>query len=454
MSFCKDFIWGAATAAYQIEGGARADGRGDSIWDVYCRRPGRVYQGHTGEQACDHYHRYREDVALMAQLGIRAYRLSISWPRVLPNGVGQVNQAGLAFYSDLIDALLENGITPYVTLYHWDLPEALAVRGGWLNPESPAWFEEYARTVVDALGNRVKHWMPFNEPQVFVGLGYVTAVHAPGEALPRREYLQMSHNILLAHGRSVRAIRELCAGAQVGTAHAGLYAYPATDAPKDAEAARRYLFDCVHDENPVSSLAWWADPMFLGRYPDFSAIDGFAEDMPAIASGDMELISQPLDFLGFNLYQGDPVSADAQAPHGIRVHPFPEGVPMSYMNWPVTPEAMYFAVKEVYSRYRKPVFITENGMASNDMVSLDGKVHDPNRIDYTARYLQALRQAADEGAQVRGYFHWSLMDNFEWAEGYRPRFGLIYVDYATKKRIPKDSFYWYRDVIAQNGKNL
>ncbi len=454
MGFCKDFVWGAATAAYQIEGAVDTDGRGKSIWDVFSHRDGKIYKNSNGDIACDHYNRYKEDVALMAQAGLKAYRMSISWSRVIPDGDGAVNEKGIKFYSDLVDELIANGITPYITLYHWDYPQALHQRGGWLNPQSSDWFEYYTRVVVSALGDRVKNWIPLNEPQVDMSCGHVDGVHAPGQSLPRCEQLQMGHNMLLAHGKAVKAIRELCKDAKVGTAHAGAGAYPLDNTPESIEAAKRKIFTCAVDSDPLMCIGWWADAMFLGKYPDMSHVPGFSEDMPNIAPGDMEIISQPLDFLGFNYYRGTRFSKDDSCPHGIRAYEFPDGYPKSMMEWPITPDGIYYAAKFVYERYNMPLMITENGIAINDWEALDGGVHDPNRIDYVHKYLIALKRAVDEGCDIRGYFYWSFMDNYEWSWGYRPRFGLVYVDYETQKRIPKDSFYWYKDVIAQNGENL
>lgn len=450
MGFPENFIWGAATASYQIEGAAYEDGKGLSIWDVFCKRPGAVFEGHSGDVACDHYHRFREDIALMKELGIKAYRLSISWPRVLPEGTGAINEKGMRFYEELADELLKAGITPYVTLFHWDYPYALYKRGGWLNPESPLWFEEYVRKIAGRLGGKIRHFFTFNEPQCFIGLGFNGKEHAPNLSCSNQDLLQMAHNVLLAHGRAVKALREVIPGCLVGYAPTGTSYYPATEKPEDIEAARKAIFSPDRDNWPFG-IAWWSDPVLLGRYPE-EGIRSMGEDMPSVAPGDLELISQPLDFYGQNIYNSRPVESDGKG--GFRVVPFPAGYPRTCIDWPVTPESLYWLPKFLYERYKTPIVITENGMSCHDVVSLDGKVHDPNRIDFIHRYLRYLRRAVEDGVDVRGYFHWSFMDNFEWCRGYDERFGLVHVDYTTQKRIPKDSFYDYREIIRSNGETL
>lgn len=448
--FPKDFVWGAAAASYQIEGAALEDGRGLSVWDMFSRKPGAVFGGHTGDVAINHYHRYREDVQLMREVGIQAYRLSIAWPRVLPEGVGALNEQGLAFYDSLIDALLEAGIQPYVTLFHWDYPYALYQRGGWLNPDSPDWFADYTRVIVETLGDRVRHWMTQNEPQCFIGLGHFHGVHAPGVRLAWEDILRMTHHALLAHGKSVQVIRA-CAKTppQVGAAPVGVTFMPYTDSAEDIEAARQHMFS-LNTPDPWNNT-WYADPMLLGRYPE-DGLRIFERYMPPIGANDMQTIAQPLDFYGCNIYQGDYVRAGANGTPEI-VESY-TGHPHTTMRWWVRPEALYWGPKFLYERYGKPIIITENGLANADWVAVDGRVHDPQRIDYTTRYLIALRAAAADGVPVHGYFHWSILDNFEWAEGYNERFGMIYVDYRTQARILKDSAYWYKDVIASGGANL
>lgn len=450
MQFPKDFVWGAATAAYQVEGAACEDGKGLSIWDTFCKQPGRVFEGQSGDVACDSYHRFKEDVALMAKLGIRAYRFSVSWPRVLPNGTGAVNEKGVAFYSALIDELLKNGITPYLTLFHWDYPQALFERGGWLNPDSSDWFAEYASLVGERFGDRVKHFMTVNEPQCFIGLSYVGTVHAPGIHFPRAAALKMAHNVLLSHGKAVQALRAAAPDCKIGLAPIGDSYFPATERPEDIEAARQATFR-TDPENWAFSIPWWSDPILFGRYPQ-DAVTAFGEDMPAVGANDMKIISQPMDFYGQNIYQASPVSSDGRG--GYRLAPRKTGHAKTAIGWPVTPEILYWLPKFLYERYKTPLLITENGVSCTDAPSADGKVHDSVRIDFLKAYLLNLGRAVREGVDVRGYFHWSLLDNFEWANGYNDRFGLIYIDYETQKRIPKDSAFWYSETVRTNGAGL
>ncbi len=449
--FCEGFVWGAASASYQVEGAAALDGKGPSVWDALCKRPGAIWNGHTGEVACDHVRRYREDVSLMRQIGLNAYRFSISWPRVLPAGVGKVNRKGLDFYDRLVDELLHNEIEPYITLFHWDYPEELFRRGGWLNPDSPDWFAEYTRAVVKGLSDRVKCWMTQNEPQCYIGLGHLTGVHAPGLKLPMRDILLMTHHSLLAHGKSVKAIRAASRKkAFVGLAPVGVVCMPASDSARDVAAARRATMS-VSERHGVWNNTWWLDPILKGRYP----ADGlrlYGADAPKFTREELKTMCQPVDFLGLNIYQGAFVRAgEGKAAEEV---PLPAGHGQTANKWFLTPPALYWGPKFLHERYKLPIFITENGLSSMDWVALDGRVHDPNRIDYTARYLRELRRASRDGVPVRGYFHWSVMDNFEWAEGYKERFGLIYVDYSTQRRILKDSAYWYSGVIANNGANI
>lgn len=450
-AFPKDFVWGVATSAYQVEGAAALDGRKPSIWDRFCETPGKVFDGHTGAVACDQYRLYRDDVDMMKRLGVSAYRFSISWPRVLPDGVGEPNEAGLAYYDRLVDALLQAQIEPWVTLYHWDLPTVLYDKGGWLNRESVDWFEQYTTLIARRLGDRVGNWFTFNEPQIFIGHGHDLCEHAPGEKLSRREILQMSHHVLLAHGRSVQSLRANCAKApRVGWAPVGAPSFPVVEDEAHIDAARAHMFG-VREADWAQQNSWFSDPVMLGGYPG----DGekvFGDDYPKIAEGDMEQIHQPADFFGVNIYSGSPVSIEnGGQPTTARRS---DGYPVTVFGWAVAPECLYWGVRFFHERYGKPVYITENGLASMDWVHADGKVHDPGRIDYLARHLHGLRRATAEGVDVRGYFQWSMMDNFEWAEGYRKRFGLVYVDYETQERIPKESFYWYANLIRSNGTEL
>ncbi|HNR11986.1 MAG TPA: GH1 family beta-glucosidase [Thermodesulfobacteriota bacterium] len=451
MAFPTDFIWGAATSAYQIEGAAAEDGRGPSIWDHFCRKQGAVWQEQSGDTACDHYHRYANDVALMKRIGLQAYRFSVSWSRVLPQGFGTANAKGLDFYDRLVDRLLAAGITPFLTLYHWDFPQALQERGGWLQPESSDWFAAYTDLVVNRLSDRVQYWFTFNEPQIFVELGFHDGRHAPGERLPFSEVLAISHNVLRAHGKAVQAIRQISRSKPwVGYAAAvSEVPVPATLKADDIEAARQAFFS-IETENLISN-SWWTDPMIFGQYPS-EGLQRFERSLPALESDSMRIINQPLDFIGINVYSGKKYR---QAKDGKpKAVPFEAGHPLTSFQWPVVPESLYWAARFYAERYHKPLYVSENGMSNVDWVSLDGRVHDPQRIDFLRRYLQELRRACDTGIDIRGYFHWSLMDNFEWAAGYRERFGIVHIDYPTQKRTLKDSAFWYKKVISARGLHL
>ena len=452
MNFPKNFTWGASTSAFQIEGAWKEDGKGLSVWDMLTEQPGRIFEGHTGRIACDHYHRYREDVGLMKEIGLKAYRFSVSWPRVLPEGTGSVNKKGLDFYDRLVDELLAQGIEPWLTIFHWDYPYDLFLRGGWLNSESPEWFAEYTKVLVDRLSDRVAHWITLNEPQCFIGLGHLSIgnEHAPGLKLGMRESLLAAHHSLIAHGRSVQVIRANARKTPIiGWAPVGNAFYPDTDSPEDIEAARRAT-STVYGDNFWNNR-WFGDPPVLGQYPE-QGLQAYGKHLPRFKSQDFEIIRQPLDFYGVNIYYGTKVKADAEG-NPIAVAQ-PAGFPHTHFAWKTTPEALYWAPKFLGELYKLPLVVTENGMSGHDWVSLDGRVHDPARIDFLNRYLLSLQKAARDGVDVRGYFQWSIMDNFEWAEGYKHRFGLIHVDYETQKRTLKDSAYWYREVIRSNGQNL
>ena len=448
--FPKGFVWGAAAASYQVEGAAAADGKGPSIWDMFTKKPGAIWKDQSGDVACDHYHRYKEDVAIMKSLGIQAYRMSVSWPRVMPEGTGATNAKGLEFYDRLIDELLAAGITPWVTLYHWDLPLALYHRGGWLNRDVGGWFADYATLMAKRLGDRVKHWMPLNEPQVFLGAGLVQGRHAPGDKLRFAEFLLAAHNTLLAHGRAVQALRATSKlKARVGTAQAGYNYVPATDGAADLAAAKARYFATADDSYKQNGY-WW-DAMVLGRYPD-DAVKLYGPSMPAIRAGDMETIKQPLDFLGATLYSADPVRRGKDGKP--EVIPWPVGYPITGFEWAVAPSILRLVPTWLHERYKLPIVVAENGLSVRDWVAADGGVHDPDRIDFMARYLRELAAAIAAGVPVEAYFHWSILDNFEWAEGYKHRFGLVHVNYETQKRTIKDSGKWYREVIASNGRNV
>ena len=450
MAFPPGFVWGVASAAYQIEGAPFEDGKGPSVWDMFCRKTGVIWQSQSGDIACDHYHRWREDVRLMKELGIKAYRFSVSWPRVLPEGAGKVNQKGLDFYSNLVDALLEAGIQPWLTLFHWDYPLALYHRGGWLNRDSADWFAEYASVLTRAFSDRVTHWMTHNEPHCFIGLGLQSGIHAPGDKLRADEVIRAIHHALLAHGKAVRVIRAgATAKPTIGIAMVGGAHVPAAETPADIAAAREAMF---HPDPSVWSNSWWMDPIFFGRYPE-EAVKQLGPAAPPVQTGDMEAIAEKLDFLGLNIYHGYVYKSGVNGkPEAV---PHPAGYPKTTQDfWPVTPSALYWGPKFMYERYHVPIVITENGHQNADVVSLDGKVHDPQRIDYLHRYLRELKRAAADGVPVRGYMQWCFTDNFEWAMGDAIRVGLVFTDYPTQRRIPKDAAYWYRDVIATNGADL
>ena len=450
LSFPENFTWGAAAASYQIEGAATEDGKGLSVWDMLCRRPGRIWEGHSGEIACDHYHRYRDDVALMKSIGLQAYRLSISWPRVMPEGTGAVNEKGLDFYDRLIDELLAAGIEPWVTLFHWDYPYDLYRHGGWLNRESVEWFGAYTEVIARKLGDRVKNWMTLNEPQCFIGLGHHTGEHAPGDKLGMAEVLLAAHHAMMAHGKAVQVIRA-CAQlpAKIGYAPVGVISMPETETPEDIEAARAAMFD-IH-QPALWNNTWWTDPVLLGQYPE-DGLRAFGKDAPKVHPGDMELMSQPLDFYGVNIYNGQVVRAGKEGqPEPVKLE---DGNPITLFLWKVSPTALYWGPRFLHERYGLPIVVTENGMSNLDWVSLDGAVHDPQRIDFLERYIGHLRRASHDGIPVQGYFLWSILDNFEWAEGYKHRFGIVHVDYGTQKRTLKDSAHWYREVIASNAATI
>lgn len=455
MGFQKDFLWGVASSAYQIEGAVSIDGKGENIWDVFVKdNCGKVYNDHTGDVACDFYHNYKEDIALMKELGVQAYRFSLNWTRILPEGTGKVNLAGIDFYNKVVDELLLNGIEPCITLFHWEYPYALHRKGGWLNDESADWFAEYASVVAEHFSDRVTKFFTINEPQTFLSLGYSQGLFAPGLICMKRDQLQMAHNILRAHGKAVIALRQHAKQkVEIGFAFTGDTCYPASERKEDIEAAREYFFKCPGDMTEWAwNMSWWMDPVLLGHYPK-DGLERYKDYLPEITEEDMNLIHQPIDFFGQNIYNGHMIRmGDNNKPEVVRRH---EGFAKTSVDWPVTYESLYWGPKFLSERYGNiPVYIAENGMACHDTVSLDGKVHDPNRIDFLHRFIRRLRDAVEEGICVKGYFHWSFSDNFEWQQGYNERFGLVYIDYQNQQRIPKDSFYWYQDVIKENGKNL
>ncbi len=441
MTFPTGFIWGGAAASYQIEGAAFEDGKGLSVWDVFSHTPNKIWADETGDIACDHYHRYPEDIALMKQIGLQAYRLSIAWARVLPDGVGKANPAGIAFYDRLIDTLLEANIAPHVTLFHWDFPYALYSRGGWLNRDSADWFADYTALMVKKFGDRVKDWITINEPPAFALGGHEQGRLAPGDRLGEMSLMQVIHHIQLAHGKSVQAIRANSPQKTSVSLAMNIYPVVPTDnTPQAIQTATDLFWSIRYDAKRNAGL--WLDPMLKGEYPA-DVMEAWGKWLP-IQDGDMAQIHQPLDYVGLNIYFGS--YADA---NGLKSPA--QGHPMTMMDWLMLPETMYWGSKVIYDRYQLPIVITENGLASMDWVAVDGGVHDANRIDFVTRYLREFKRASDENIPIGGYFYWSVMDNYEWAHGYRKRFGLIHVDYETQKRTLKDSAYWYKRVIESHG---
>lgn len=437
------FLWGVATSAFQIEGGAQEDGRGESIWDRFAATPGRIADGSNAVVACDHYHRWRDDVELMKWLGIGAYRFSIAWPRILPAGRGAVHPGGLQFYERLVDALLEAGITPFVTLYHWDLPQALQDRGGWGDRETTDAFVAYADAVTRKLGDRVRHWVTHNEPWCIAIQGHEAGDQAPGRRDPA-EALRAAHHVMLSHGRAVEVIRRNSPGAEVGIVLILAPIRPATERVSDRAAAR---------DVDGSMNRWYLDPLFRGRYPDDAIADrirrGHLESagLPFVRDGDLEAIATPLDFLGVNYYSPVTVRADeAGEPVGVQV-----GAPeeRTDMGWAVDPRGLHETLMRVTRDYGpKKIYITENGAAYTDAPDGAGRIVDDRRIEYLRSHLAAAGRAIEDGVPLAGYFAWSLLDNFEWAHGYAKRFGLVDVDFDTLRRRPKESAHWYRSVVA------
>jgi beta-glucosidase len=433
--FPPDFLWGAATSAYQIEGATEEDGRGMSIWDTFCATPGKVRNGDSGAIACDSYHRYPQDIARMQQLGLDAYRFSIAWPRVLPDGRGRVNERGLDFYDRLVDELLAAGIRPFATLYHWDLPQALENEGGWPERATAEAFVEYAELVARRLGDRVGHWVTHNEPYCSSWLGYALGLHAPGRTDPGAA-VAAAHHVLLSHGLAVDVLRRESHDAQVGIVLDSWPVYPASDAPGDKTAA----WEADGFRNRL-----YFDPVFRGRYPE-DVLEQLGTMAPPIRAGDLAAISAPVDFVGLNNYSRTIVEADE---HGRpRVVPAGEA-PVTATGWEIYPDGIYEVLVRLHREYGvRSLYVTENGAAFPDERGHDGRIDDRERIEYLAQYLGAVSRAISDGVPVHGYFVWSLLDNFEWASGYSKRFGLLYVDYPTLERVPKSSFYWYRDLIG------
>jgi len=451
--FPEGFLWGAATAAYQVEGAAREDGRGASIWDTFSHTPGKTDNGDTGDVACDMYHRYPADIALMQGLGIKGYRLSISWSRLFPNGDEVREERGFAFYDDLINTLIAQGITPYITLYHWDLPQALEEKGGWRNRSTIDAFGRYAAAVAEHFGDRVKHFAPINEPWCVAWLGYGLGVHAPGIS-DRPTAFKVAHHTVLAHATAVNAMRAVRDDLKIGPVlnHAN---YPADD-PSDPEQAHASdILDAVQNR-------WWMDAIFYGKYPQVLIDEFGSEFLSAILPGDMELAQTKNDWIGINYYfdtrvgpsdAANPIAFDNSALLGLSIDSSPRGE-LTDMGWPITPAGLTNLLVRWTDQFgsRLPqIFITENGCAYPDGPDPAGKVNDQHRIAYLEKHLKALLDAIDQGVDIGGYFQWSLLDNFEWSLGYQKRFGIIYVNYLTQERILKDSARWYSQVILANG---
>ena len=434
-AFGPGFLWGASTAAYQIEGAAAEGGRGPSIWDRFSHTPGKVLNGDTGDVACDHYHRYPEDVALMTGLGVGAYRFSISWSRLLPEGTGVANQTGLDFYDRLVDAVLAAGIEPWLCLHHWDLPTALFDRGGWTNREAAGWFGDFAGVVARRFGDRVHRWFTFNEPNVMVWLGHVNGNHAPG-LRDRQAALSAIHTINLAHGRAVGAIRADAADPKVGLIASLQPVHTAVDDPEHRQAAQ------------TVDLFWnraMVDPVLLGRYP--AALAEMLGDR--VQEGDLATIAQPIDAFGLNHYCRMYAVPDRDAPFGVGLGGTPHGHPVTGVGWQIDGSGLYEQLIRLKDEYPPlPIYITENGAAFADPPDADGYVDDQDRVGYLKEYLGAALRARDAGVDLRGYFVWSLLDNFEWDLGYGTRFGIVRVDYDTQVRTPKASYRYMKDVIA------
>lgn len=443
--FPAGFLWGTATSSHQIEGGFDRGGRGESIWDRFAATPGKIEDGSDASVACDHYNRWREDIELMKWLGVGAYRFSMAWPRVLPAGRGKVNSPGLDFYDRLVDALLEGGIKPMITLYHWDLPQTLQDRGGWSERETAEAFVEYTAAAAKRLGDRVPLWATHNEPWCVATLGYEEGHHAPGHRDPA-EALRAAHHVLLSHGWAAEVLRGEAPGADIGIVLNLSPAMPVSDSGKDAEAAR--WFDGFFNR-------WYLDPLFRGRYPEDAVRDRImrghlsSADLPFVNPGDLEAISAPLDFLGVNYYGRTVMREDESGkPAAVRVVSEEE---LTDMGWEVYPGGLHDLLLRLKREYGPPkIYITENGAAYADGPDEAGRIEDSRRVEFLRGHLLAAHRAIGDGVRLAGYFVWSLLDNFEWAHGYTKRFGLYWVDFSTQKRIPKKSAFWYRDVVGKN----
>jgi len=449
-SFPKGFIWGAATSSYQIEGACNADGKGKSIWDIFSHVPGNVENGGTGDIACDHYNLWPKDVALMKEIGLKAYRFSISWPRILPDGYGKVNKKGIDFYNRLVDGLLEAGIIPFATLYHWDLPVRLEEKGGWTSRSTAEAFSEYAETISRYLGDRVKYWITHNEPSVTAYLGYQTGEHAPGKK-DFASALRVAHHLLLSHGLSIPVLRRNAKNAEIGMTLCLIPSTPASSRSDDIKAATS--FDGYMNR-------WFLDPLYGRQYPadkieEYKEDGYFPEEKDSfIKPGDFDVISCPTDFLGVNYYLRGVMRAwriQGKKESSISFYYREPEYETTNMGWEIYPEGLYDLLNRVHADYKpKKIIITENGASYNTGPNASGQVPDKTRINFLQNHFIAAHKAIQNNIPLAGYFVWSLMDNFEWAKGYKQRFGLIWIDYETKKRILKDSALWYKEVIAKN----
>lgn len=440
--FPKDFIWGSATASYQIEGAYKEDGKGESIWDRFSHTPGKVDNGDTGDIACDHYHRYEDDIKLMKEIGIKYYRYSLSWPRIFPDGTGKPNEKGLDFYKRLTDKLLENGITPAITLFHWDLPQIIEDKGGWANRETVKYFEDYSAYVLKTFGDVVPMWFTHNEPFVYSFLGHAYGIHAPGYTDTARA-LNVTHNLLLSHGKVVSMYRNMNLNGKIGMALNLSTKYPVSQKEEDINAA-------ILSDGFV--FRWYLDPLYKGSYPkdvlEYYSRRNINFEYP---QEDLKIIKEPTDFLALNYYEPEFVRYDKDAEF-VGINNELTNYERTEMNWIVEPKGLYDLLVRLDRDYGKPnLFVSENGAAFKDVVESDGSIRDDRRINYVREHLLACNKAIQDGVNLKGYFLWSFMDNFEWSFGYSKRFGIVHVDFNTLKRTIKQSGYWYKDVIANNG---
>jgi beta-glucosidase len=447
-AFPKDFVWGAATAAFQIEGASKEGGRGESIWDRFCRVPGKVANGDTGDVACNHYHLYQQDVQLLKDLNIESYRFSISWPRIFPTETMTPNQEGIDFYKRLVNAILEQGITPMATLYHWDLPQWLEDKGGWTNRDTVHYFKQFAETMFRELGDTVKDWITHNEPWVVSYLGYGNGVHAPGHQ-DLESFLKASHHVLLSHGEAVKLFREMGPkDGKIGITLNMAPAYPLDDTAESEIAA--HTWDGFLNR-------WFADPVFKGAYPK-DMLDIYSEitSFSFIQEGDLQVIFQPIDYLGINYYSITTAKYSTEGEFSfLKVEAVTTGKPQTGMGWEIEPKGLTDLLIRLHQDYNGiPIYITENGAAFDDTVEENGEIHDDLRLNYIKDHLEASLDAIENGVNLKGYYVWSFLDNFEWAFGYDKRFGVVYVDYETQKRTPKKSALWYKDnILSSKSKN-